>query len=307
MTSYVKKRNCCFLQKSKKYFESITQNVNETLDIVKEFTIKGEYCELKYGDFQRLYTMRNSIRKVIVGWAKHTQEKLNSEVIIYTGYCGVDSCNADVDSNGLRFTVRLYIVGENLEARAVPMFTLSDKVGHAFALGDFDSFYAEYESNPDILVEDISEFLLSINKLEKFISTLSQPNICDLDKDVVGYKVPNYGPTKSMVALPYSNYVEKKYCKPHEIQYHYKHPQYYRDYTCTDSRYTDTYTDTYTERPRRSHRRRRRRRHHHDRYTDEDSYYDSSIYHEKHKHYGSEIIHSKKKSDKKHKEKNNHD
>ena len=298
MTSYVKKRNCCFLQKSKKFFESITQNVNETLDIVKEFTIKGEYCELKYGDFQRLYGMRNAIRKVIVGWAKHTQEKLNSEVVLYTGYSGVDPCHPDVESNGLRFTVRLYTVGENLEARAVPMFTLSDKVGHAFALGDFDCFYAEYESNPDILVEDISEFLLSINKLERFITTLSQPNC--YDNDVVGFKVPNFGPTKSMVALPYSHYVEQKYCKPHEIEYHYKHPHYHKDYS--SSRYSDTYTDSYSDRHRR-HRRHRRRHRRHRRHSDEDSYYDSSIYHSKHNDETETVTSQTEKKEKKSKSK----
>ena len=297
MSSYVKKRNCCFLQKSKKYFESITQNVNETLDIVREFTIKGEYCELKYGDFQRLYAMRNAIRKVIVGWAKHTQEKLNSEVVLYTGYSGVDPCNPDVDSNGLRFTVRLYTVGENLEARAVPMFTLSDKVGHAFALGDFNKFYSEYESNPDILVEDISEFILSINKLEVFISSLSRPNYYDYDKDVIGHHVPNYGPTKSLIAFPYYYNMDKKYGKPKYIDHHYKHPKHHDNYSYTDSRYTDTCTNTYTDYHSDRHRRRHGRRHRrHRRHSHEDSYYDSSIYHSKHEHHDSETVHSEKKS-----------
>ena len=80
MSSYVKRRNCCVLKKSKKFFESIRQNTNEMMDVVNELTIKGEFCELKDGDLQRLFLMRTAIADVIKGWAKHTENKLNGEI-----------------------------------------------------------------------------------------------------------------------------------------------------------------------------------------------------------------------------------
>ena len=79
MSSYVKRRNCCLLKKSKKFLESIRQNVNETLDVINELTIKGEFCAFKPGYIKRLYGMRSAVRNVITGWAAHTKAKLNKE------------------------------------------------------------------------------------------------------------------------------------------------------------------------------------------------------------------------------------
>ena len=180
MTSYVKRRNCCILQKSKKYFESIRQNVNELLDVVNEFTIKGEFCEFKAGDLSRLLGMRNQVGQVIRGWCLYNKRKVTSEVITVNTAHGVQS---EGTPKGLGFEVALYTVGERLEARAVKMFSLTDVVGHAFATAkDSIEFADEYDSNPDILLEDISEFLQAIDKLENILKQVSVDNR-DLDPD----------------------------------------------------------------------------------------------------------------------------
>ena len=183
MTSYIKKRNCCFLQKSKTFLKKIINNANAIITTIENLTIKGEFCELQRGDFCRLYGMRSATRMVIVSWAKYTQEKLNSEVILYTGYDHILQCNPNIALNGLRFTVRLYTYGKKLEACRVPMYTLSDKVNNSFALDDFDKFYTEYKNNPETLTHDISEFILSIKKLEYFIEKLIVDDCCNSESE----------------------------------------------------------------------------------------------------------------------------
>ena len=180
MTSYVKRRNCCILQKSKKYFESIRQNVNEFIDVVNELTIKGEFCEFKAGDLSRLLGMRNQVGQVIRGWCLYNKRKITSEVITVNTVHGVQS---EGTPKGLGFEVALYTVGERLEARAVKMFSLTDVVGHAFAIAENSTEFAdEYDSNPDILLEDVSEFLQAIDKLENIMKQVSIDNR-DLDPD----------------------------------------------------------------------------------------------------------------------------
>ena len=57
------------------------------------------------------------------------------------------------------------------------MFSLTDVVNNNFTTAtNVNDFINEYESNPDILVEDISEFLLAIDKLENLMKTLSIDN-----------------------------------------------------------------------------------------------------------------------------------
>ena len=237
MSSYVKRRNCCLLKKSKKYFEGIRQNTNQMLDVINEFTIKGEFCEFKDGDMERLFGMRCAIGEVIEGWAEHTYKKLNGEVGVksygiatsitgtytigemYTGtdnngktietkYIGqdddgnhimcskeeaesgdyanygsgssIDIFNYDPDIDGtkysINFGVNLYMVGSKLQAEAVYMFELADVIKAPFVDGTFDEFKEEYDSNPDILIEDISEFLQAIDKLENLMKQLSIDN-----------------------------------------------------------------------------------------------------------------------------------
>jgi len=265
MSSYVKRRNCCLLKKSKKYFESIRQNTNEMLDVINEFTIKGEFCEFKDGDLDRMNKMRCQIGSVIDGWAEHTCNKLAGEVKTYN-YMKINGktlssavvpgdeitivtsttathveqgktykvilvssvgdnhivkenkCNSDrmyddqhwigtlstnltgtaPDLNvnggsdftssfyfvekydkcdfGIRFDVCLHMAGSKLQAEPVPMYSLSDVTSNPFAVGSSDEFYGEYESNPDILIEDISEFLQAIDKLESLMKNLSIDN-----------------------------------------------------------------------------------------------------------------------------------
>ena len=68
------------------------------------------------------------------------------------------------------------MAGSKLQAKPIPMYSLSDVVSHPFAIGDSDEIYSEYESNPDILIEDISEFLQAIDKLENLMKNLSIDN-----------------------------------------------------------------------------------------------------------------------------------
>jgi len=179
MSSYVKRRNCCVLKKSKKYFESIRQNTNEMLDVINEFTIKGEFCEFKTGDLERLSKMRYQIGKVIKGWAAHTKSKLASE-ILYDGFCSVDANGnvlaEGVGNKGINFKAQLHMAGSKLQAQVVEMYELKDIVLAPFVTGSKVEFIAEYESNPDILIEDISEFLQAIDKLESLMKALSQDN-----------------------------------------------------------------------------------------------------------------------------------
>ena len=276
MSSYVKRKNCCFLKKSKKYLESIRQNSNQMLDVINELTIKGEFCELKGGDIGRLLDMRCILRDVLKGWAKHTCDKLSSEVKVYTcievnfkslvnvgdkitikpnssawglhddkeytltvvksvgtdnwilqeDWCSENKLSVDFvqtyinndikDSNGpeadvhkygtsvsaisgsggftitkicsckdsaLHFDVHLHMVGSELQSKTIPMYSLKDTVSHAFATGDERQFTEEYLNNPDILIEDISEFLQAIDKLERLIKKLSDDNKRDSDTE----------------------------------------------------------------------------------------------------------------------------
>ena len=170
MSSYVKRRNCCVLKKSKKYFESIRQNVNEMLDVINEFTIKGEFCEFKAGDLTRLEKMREQIGLVIRGWASHTGRKLASEI----QWDGLDANNGG--SKGINFKAHLHMAGSKLQAQPVAMYELKDVINAPFVEGQISEFKAEYESNPDILIEDISEFLQAIDKLENLMKNLSIDN-----------------------------------------------------------------------------------------------------------------------------------
>ena len=220
MSSYVKRKNCCLLKKSKKFFESIRQNANEIIDVVNELTIKGEFCELKSGDIDRLYNMRNVIGDVFRGWQNHTRTKLNSEVTFLgeayymdpvtkrhkkaygpgaTSQEWFDSqTNADADNinvgkvdilnadslHSIDFQVKLYMVGNRLHARAITMYKLSDVVGAEFVTAQTKAtFESEYLHNPDILIEDISEFLQGIDKLEDLMKQLSLDNTRDPDTE----------------------------------------------------------------------------------------------------------------------------
>ena len=80
MSSYVKRRNCCLLKKSKKYFESIRHNTNQMLDIINELTIKGEFCGFKKGDLERLYGMKEYVGNVIKGWDLNQSKKKTNEI-----------------------------------------------------------------------------------------------------------------------------------------------------------------------------------------------------------------------------------
>ena len=175
MSSYVKRRNCCVLKKSKKYFESIRQNVNEMLDVINEFTIKGEFCEFKEGDLNRLEGMRKQIGKVIQGWASHTSRKLAHE-IKFTGFNSEDTGGEGPTNRGIGFEAHLHMVGSRLHSSPVHMYTLSDVVSAPFVTASPAKFKSEYESNPDILIEDISEFLQAIDKLESLMKNLSIDN-----------------------------------------------------------------------------------------------------------------------------------
>merc|ERR1711959_80421 len=76
----------------------------------------------------------------------------------------------------LNFTACLYMAGDKLQAEAVPMFEVKDVADNPFTTGDYDEFKLEYDSNPDILIEDISEFLQAIDKLENLMKQLSIDN-----------------------------------------------------------------------------------------------------------------------------------
>lgn len=76
----------------------------------------------------------------------------------------------------LNFRADLYMAGNKLQAEPVPMYELKDVVNNPFAIGNSDDFKSEYMSNPDILVEDISEFLQGIDKLENLMKQLSTDN-----------------------------------------------------------------------------------------------------------------------------------
>ena len=188
MSSYVKRKNCCLLKKSKKFFESIRQNANEIMDVVNELTIKGEFCELKDGDVTRLHDMRNVIGEVIKGWHYHTTDKLNNEVT-FLGAEASDSSNPRILDknqgaiNDIDFEVDLYMVGDRLHAEPITMYKLSDVTDSEFVLGDATEFAAEYKNNPDILIEDISEFLQGIDKLEDLMKQLSKDNTRDPDTE----------------------------------------------------------------------------------------------------------------------------
>ena len=179
MSSYVKRRNCCVLKKSKKYFEAIRQNVNEILDVVNELTIKGEFCEFKEGDLARLELMRQNVGQVIRGWADHTASKLASE-IRRTGANDSDEIGNAYATNASEFNIgfeaHLHMAGSKLQAQPIAMFSLTDVCSHPFAAGKRSEFTEHYESNPDILIEDISEFLQAIDKLESLMKALSQDN-----------------------------------------------------------------------------------------------------------------------------------
>ena len=228
MSSYVKRKNCCLLKKSKKYFEAIRQNANEIMDVINELTIKGEFCELKEGDITRLYSMRNVIGEVIKGWDIHTHSKLNEEVTFLGGrgtytdssgniqiaYPNEDHTSWTTDEAGntsldvtnfpvtlgphvIDFEVQLYMVGDKLQAKSIPMYKLSDVVGAAFVTAESkDEFESEYLHNPDILIEDISEFLQGIDKLEDLMKQLSLDNTRDSDTEFCCEgKPPERGPS----------------------------------------------------------------------------------------------------------------
>ena len=74
------------------------------------------------------------------------------------------------------FQACLYMAGSKLQAEKVAMFQLVDVVKAPFVIGNSNDFYSEYESNPDILIEDISEFLQGIDKLENLMKELSIDN-----------------------------------------------------------------------------------------------------------------------------------
>merc|ERR1712196_515210 len=69
-----------------------------------------------------------------------------------------------------------HMVGEKLQAKPVKMFELVDVINAPLVNGNYNKFYSEYESNPDILIEDISEFLQAIDKLESLMKNLSIDN-----------------------------------------------------------------------------------------------------------------------------------
>jgi hypothetical protein len=68
------------------------------------------------------------------------------------------------------------MAGSKLQAVPVPMFSLADVTNAPFVTGDETEFIEEYTSNPDILIEDISEFLQAIDKLENLMKQLSIDN-----------------------------------------------------------------------------------------------------------------------------------
>ena len=76
----------------------------------------------------------------------------------------------------LNFAACLYRVGGNLQAKQNEMFELKDVANNPFIVGDYSQFKDEYESNPDILLEDMSEFLQGIDKLENLMKELSIDN-----------------------------------------------------------------------------------------------------------------------------------
>ena len=76
----------------------------------------------------------------------------------------------------LNFAANLHMVGSKLQAEPVEMFELKDVVSNPFAIGNSDNFIDEYESNPDILLEDMSEFLQALDKLENLMKQLSIDN-----------------------------------------------------------------------------------------------------------------------------------
>lgn len=77
MSSYVKKKNCCLLRKSKKYIESIKLNTNQIINMVK-----NNQCTLNLNGLERIIKMRNTITNVLKGWSFFTWKKLNSEITI---------------------------------------------------------------------------------------------------------------------------------------------------------------------------------------------------------------------------------
>ena len=333
MSSYVKRRNCCFLKKSKKYLESIRQNAFEMLDMIENLTIKGEICKFTIGDLDRLHGARCAIKNVILGWENFADTRLGKEIKVkhktisneditsrvdhstnykltihgttsgspgsisfdagknyrittsndvvlnnfpstgaippilvadniinlsdydnfklqeedpatpgtwtiisyvssdvtldievtinsidvhcpYTNvqvkfgttplaldangkyivnipsvsnFSLVPIITADVDSPKLGFEACLYMVGFRLQAEAVPMYSLSDILYNPFCNGKYSEFISEYEDSPDVLCEDITEFLEAIDRLEDLIKCLSVNNdSSSLDPDVGG-------------------------------------------------------------------------------------------------------------------------
>ena len=86
----------------------------------------------------------------------------------------------DADIEGCKYSINfgvcLYMAGQKLQAEAVEMFELVDVINAPLVDGNSDEFKAEYESNPDVLIEDISEFLQAIDKLESLMKALSEDN-----------------------------------------------------------------------------------------------------------------------------------
>ena len=161
-------------QKTNKYTVfGITIEVTPTSST--EFEIKiSNTTDLKYiisGNTQEQSTSPVTVEKF-------KTITFNHKNFAYSFFLHLSSATSWVSSNEstLNFSTCLYMTGKKLQAEAVEMFEIKDVVSNPFAIGNSDDFISEYESNPDILVEDMSEFLQAIDKLENLMKELSIDN-----------------------------------------------------------------------------------------------------------------------------------
>lgn len=75
------------------------------------------------------------------------------------------------------------MASSKLQVEPVSMYSLSYVTSIPFSIDSFKEFYNEYDFNPDVLIEDISDFLQAIDKLESLMKQLSIDNNRDPDTE----------------------------------------------------------------------------------------------------------------------------
>ena len=110
------------------------------------------------------------------------------------------------------------MVGERLHAEPIEMYHLSDVIDAPFVKDNKAAFQTYYESNPDILIEDISEFKEAIDKLEALMTAVSQDN--GRDQDTVGCcdGTPPVGMATCNSSVNYQNKIQSKSSRIKKIE-----------------------------------------------------------------------------------------